>query len=218
MAILHYSDVPVARSIMQLIRAGSPLDLEFAQYIAYWSAFNSYYSALYRLSRFNNRPRVRCATGSGKRYTEKDMIWHAFCWFGHSLRIGIVDHPMPVTYFKDRRCMWNANPVLDAAGIHVNGVLSVRNAGRFNSRGLVDSYANRIDTAELARFCDVNYPDRSDAIVDHLSWQILNILYVIRCNIVHGEKMWSNGVGDELDVVRNALPILETIISSVIVP
>lgn len=218
MAVLHYSDVPVAEPIMQLIRSGSPLHPEFAQYIAYWSAFDCYYSALYLLPRFQNRPQVHCATGRRNGPNEADMIRHAFHWFGHSLRIDIIDHTRQVTFFKDRRCVWNGNPVLDATGMHANGVLSVRKAKIFHSRGRVDLYANCIDDAELIRFRDANILDRSDATVDHLSWQILNILYVIRCNIVHGAKMWSNGIGDELDVAQNALPILETIITNVIMP
>ncbi|NLE46405.1 MAG: hypothetical protein GX620_16945 [Chloroflexi bacterium] len=181
------AELPVAYSMVKLAKqTEEPLQA----YMCYWIAFNNIYNEIARRR-------------SSWFHYEKPRIAQARLAFTPELKHALIQDA-GVEYFVNRApSYWHAF-IESAEGTKPNGVLNVgttRGSSRVKWSGInVDLYQR--------------YPegDLSDVEVNMLVEEIVGVLYTVRNNLFHGDKQAYNE--NELEVVRNALPLLSIIVES----
>jgi hypothetical protein len=210
-------EVPVAQAMLVLAEEISLQPIQ--QYFCYWTAFNNIYTLL--AERRGCGPQVHKNKNSSVRYRtiggfqmadvgvvpESKKLDLAFAAFSQILKDALIQHKN-TSFFVYRRPVWRTTTFeFDKKGQRVNGVINM-------NRTTHSDYPvwTPIDTNMYEKYIESpNYGDSRDV----LSRQILDLLYTIRNNLVHGGKRYDD-VTDE-EVLFNALPLLKMIVLDFIV-
>ena len=210
---LHRLDIPVAISFLQLARKTVQ---PFQEFICYWTAFNNIYAVIADMKGVrptlqlgaNNQVRTGAANGVRiarvKVPTEKEQIGLAFDQFEDELKHSLIMHKA-ASFFVYRTPQWRGQDLKeDALGQRINGVLKV-------GRTVNAKYPSwsPIDTALYEKYMSGIQPAEAR---NALSKQILDVLYTVRNNLVHGSKAVDDA--NNRDVIENALPLLRMIVQS----
>lgn len=218
-ARLQFEDyeVPVASS---MVPAADKLIATKAHqlhvFTCYWAGFNSIYATV--AERAGRKPELRTkADGSVRMRTigsvvipevnavsEREQIDLAFDQFSDDLRSFLAGHDS-TRFFAYRTPAWGGFlRATDAKGQKINGVISV---GRtIDAANIVWS---PIETKEFEAF--VADPTRAD-LRDSLARQVLDVLYTVRNNTVHGGKRADDA--NDSEVLDKAVPLLAAIVKS----
>ncbi len=207
-------DLPIAYSMIEAARDKSNNEI-YEKYLYFWIAFNNIYTTLtfmdnvfptsYRKDVTGNilrsnvngiqMPQVRSAQ-------ESQDIDVAFNLFDDVLKHSLIIHPN-TKFFVNRTPKWlNQEISTDILGQEVNGVLKINKT--------IDRDNPVWSPIDKTRFRD--YILGNTAYRDILAHQILKLLYAIRCNLMHGGKRYDDA--NDIDVVKNAFPLLESIVIS----
>ena len=188
----------------------------FQKYIYYRTAFNNIYTtiayAANRSTTLKRRPDGSIDTrlnGSVQipkvqSVSEQEQIGLAFAEFDKIFRHQLVTHES-VEFFVNRTPLWYGIAIsTDAFGQRINGVLNVNYT-------VEEKYPvwSPIDVHSYSNYL-LNHKDHEAR--DLLARQIVDLLYTIRCNLLHGGKRFDDA-NDET-VVEKALPLLGMIVSA----
>lgn len=207
----HQVEVPVACSMIELAeRANHP----FQRYFSLWAAFNNIYTLVAQRNGVTVRPNLD-RTGrvrTEQRWTyifpsvctpkEHEQIIESVNALDVRVKDILISHPN-IRFFVERTPQGVASN-RDSRGQLINGVLNVTRT--VNPQSPVWSPINK---QAYERYIA---GDNSD--IDLLAEQIFFMLYTIRNNLVHGSK--NPGEENDLNVVRNALPLLELVVRAFI--
>lgn len=212
-------ELPVAYSMIAAAKRLRPSRNSyhpFQKYIYYWTAFNNIYTTIAysanRSTTLKKRPdgSIETRLNGGVQIpkvqvvSEQEQIGLAFAEFDNNLRHRLVTQ-QNVEFFVNRTPLWHGIAIsTDAWGQRINGVLNVNYTVEEKypvwSPIDVQSYNNYLMNSK-------DYQAR-----DLLARQIIELLYTIRCNLLHGGKRFDDA-NDET-VVENALPLLVMIVSA----
>lgn len=207
----HEVEVPVAISMLALAER---VDHPFQRYFCYWAAFNNIYTLVgerqglapsFELDRNQQRKNEQKWTYTFpkvKTPSEHSQILEAIKQTDIQTKHSLISHPN-IPFFVERLPQ-GVHSKFDAAGQEINGVLNVNRT--INSQSPVWSPINR---QEYEKFIGRDYSGQ-----DVLTEQIVFMLYAIRNNLLHGSK--SPGEENDVTVVENGLPLLETLVVSFI--
>jgi hypothetical protein len=206
---LHGFQIPVATSLLQLARTTNE---PFQEFICYWIAFNNIYAVV--ADNMGIKPRIITDNGKPK---FRDI---------HGIEMATVKAPQELAqitdetrhrliahnatrFFVHRTPRWRGRKLkLDAKGQQLNGVLNV-------SRTVNADYP-RWSPIEMALYEAYMAQSASPQARETLAKQIVDVLYAVRCNLVHGSK--SAGDENDAEVVCQALPLLKIIGDSFLMP
>jgi hypothetical protein len=217
--MLRQIEIPVAFS-MVAVAERLPDNEPLQKYMTYWIAFNSIYVTLAQYAgegpslRKNDNGTVRTRSVATVQMamvnapSEKRQMRVAVNRMGSELRRALVTHPS-TEFFVYREPEWRGRKIIiDGNGQRVNGVINV---GRtVNARYPVWS------PIEIDRYerCVKGDPAPDD--VDKLAQQIIDVLYTIRNNTMHGGKRAD--YENDREVVAKALPLLQMVVSNFLLP
>ena len=190
----------------------------FEQYFLYWTAFNNIYTTIAhreghrtQLKRSDDGSIVTTANGNVNIpevviVSEREQIRLAFQEFSDDLKHTLILHA-GTGYFVRRIPYWEGNQIeFDAFGQRVNGVINVdfTSDSQYPVWSPIDSqcyeeYLGNPDDEENRNF---------------LARQIIDLLFTVRRNFMHGGRRFDDA--NDNAVVKNALPMLELIVSSFI--
>jgi hypothetical protein len=210
------AEVPVAYSMLGLAQKTSNQEPQpFHQYIFCWTAFNNVYATLAEYAGLSPRLRKEkdgavtthreCGVDMPdvSAPTERDQIDVACDAMSDDLKDRLVNHEN-TRFFVYRTPSWRGNQInKDSRGQKLNGVLNV---GRtVSSEDPVWSPID-LETYESYAFSQ-GHRQR-----DELSRQVVNVLYTVRNNVVHGGKRADDG--NDREVLEKAIPLLTMIVES----
>lgn len=191
---------------------------QFAMYVYLWTAFNNIYTTIaftegqhVTLLRDRDGAIITRRNGSVdipkvRTVSEKDQLLTAFAEFDDELRHRLVDHPS-TGYFVERTPLWHGQSIShDARGQRLNGVINVN-----YTTDRENPIWSPVDIKAYERYL-ANQQD--SAARDQVAWQIVELLYTIRCNLVHGGKRADDA--NDIEVVERALPLLQIILNAFI--
>jgi hypothetical protein len=196
MMIFSEFEVPVAHSMIALVRRKSYSLPPFLTFACYWMAFNNVYVTIadYRRER----------DGVKKRAKERDQINLAFKELADELKDRLIKHPS-LKFFVTRIPRWRGSPVQHGADVREpNGVLKV---GPTEDKGI--PVLSPIDRAVYEQY--VNGQETAAA-RNSLAKQIVDLLYTVRNNIFHGGKRADDA--NDREVAEMALPLLKLIVEN----
>jgi len=212
-------DTPIAYS---MIEAANKLDPKrdwyhpFHRYFYFWVAFNNIYTIIAYTG--SKSPKLVLRQGIvvtepngnvnipkiNRVASERDEIDLAFEEFDNDLKHTLIVHPS-TDFFVNRSPFWQNHPVpTDVLGQRLNGVLNVNYT--VNTDYPVWS---PIDFQSYAQYLGNPGDDQARNL---LAKQIVEMLYTVRCNLMHGGKRHDDR--NDLSVVENALPLLQIIVST----
>jgi hypothetical protein len=215
-------EVPVAYSMVALAVGVPDNQYEpFQEYLCYWTAFNNIYATIAERVGLGARLSIN-ADGTPKTkldghlrveevqfYPEQKLIDCAFREFSNELKHNLIMSPY-TRFFVYRTPRWQGAPIeTDSWGQRLNGVLNV---GRTVSRQYPVWSPIKMDDYE--QYVAGNATDRTT--LDHLSRQILYVLYTVRNNLVHGGKRADDA--NDGQVVQEALPLLRLVVMDFLDP
>lgn len=210
-------EVPIAYSMISVNQATDSLQTEehpFSQFFCYWTAFNNIYTTIAgensRRNRLKKQPDGTIETrlnGSVKIprviiLNERERIDLAFAQFNYSLHHKLITHPS-TKFFVERIPRWHGQRIeFDAEGQRVNGGINI-------DYTVDEDYPvwSPIDIPAYELYLQNHNDIEAQSL---LARQILELLYTIRCNLLHGGKRRDDAT--DIEVVNNALPLLETIV------
>jgi len=209
--------LPVASSMLENAarirprRDGGEL---FQRYYLYWTAFNNIYTVIagrkglqFRIKKQDNGSIITFPNGNVnipavETISEKKQIHLVIPEMETEFKHALILHES-TRYFVNRIPFWQGRQVeSDAFGQRLNGVINVKYTS--DSRYPIWS---PIDVKYYREYLEK--PDDDDK-RDFLTGQVLDLLYTVRNNLMHGGKALDDS--NDLDVMRNALPLLELIV------
>lgn len=205
-------EIPIAVSMKKLAVKGNH---PFQKYFCYWIAFNNIYSLIGEKKGRNVRLDTDKVNGNPKMYeiwsykfpkvnipSERKLIKKAINELSNETKHNLISHPNTKIFVE--RLPVGVEDQYDSQGQFINGVLNV-------TRTINGSFPvwSPIDKCAYDRYVSGDSSDR-----DILAEQIVIMLYVIRNNLVHGSKNPTEA--NDIDVVKNATPLLEIIVQSFI--
>jgi hypothetical protein len=215
--LLQPYEVPVAFSLVSWIQDHTPhFPHPIARFACYWAAFNNIYVTI--ADRRGLRPRFRTERdGSIRRRVdgvvsvpivdpvgERKQLEAAFDEFTEQLKHQLIVHPN-TAFFVYRTPRWKDHAISrDGNGHGLNGVLNVG-----HTLNVQQPVWSPVDTQTYERYLRDKVTGR-----DALAKQLLFLLYTVRNNAFHGGKRVDDSYDG--DVLDNALPILETIVNSLV--
>lgn len=219
--ILREYEAPVAYSMVELASQFS-VDSTHAisKYVCLWTAFNSIYVSLAEragrmatlvmnaegLPQTRAFGRLKMPTVAG--VTERELLRIAFGCFAAPTKTALLESES-TKFFADRIPNWRGCPIeRDAWGQRLNGVINV---GYTTCRDY--PVWAPIDVAEYGRYLE---GCKEEEPIDLLSCQILEVLYTVRNNTLHGGKRADDA--NDLEVVGRATPLLEIVVSAFLEP
>ena len=212
-------DMPVAASMVELAkraaRTGGPLH-PFQEYMCYWTAFNNIYATVtYMLghaTELTSNPDgsiVMRTVGGLEQATfkkppdERRQIQYAVNQFDDDLVRRLLKH-RSTGFFVYRAPKWKENVIRhDILRQRLNGVINVNYT-------VSKAYPiwTHIDTQKYERYIAGN---TSRALRLSLTKQVVAVLYTVRNNLYHGGKRADDA--NDIEVVENALPLLQMIVA-----
>lgn len=208
---------PVASGMMRL--AGRSTLKYFSKYMCLWSAYNNIYQYLSDqdgsrselLKDSNNKLRTKEINGylmpMVKTDSETDLILRAINKLDPDQIKEWLELP-EVSFFGNRtpegvkgECHPEKAGCFDTFGQRINGVL--------NRTRTVDPWYPVYAPIDMEKYESFLNGDLTD--IDLLSKQLVMLLYTVRNNLMHGNKMVSSD--NDSEVVRMACPILEHLLS-----
>ena len=217
--IFQRHELPIAYSMIATAGRIKPRrdgSHSFQQYFLYWTAFNNIYTTIAHrkgrrtlVKRNDDGSVVTIANGNVKIpevevVSEREQIQLAIQEFDEDLKRKLIDHA-GTKYFLGRIPYWGGQKIeQDAFGQKLNGVINV------------DYTTDRqypvwspIDFQTYEEY--LANPD-DEGMRDLLLRQIVDLLYTVRCNLMHGSKKFDDA--NDISVIENALPMLELIVTS----
>lgn len=214
---MSLADFPVASGMMRL--AGRSTRKYFSKYMCLWSAFNNIYQYLSDQDGFgsellydsNNKLRTKEINGylmpMVKTDSETDLILRAINKLDPEQIKEWLELP-EVSFFVHRtpegvqgECHPEKAGCFDTNGQRINGVLNRTRT----VNPLYPVYAP-IDMEKYESFLNGDLAN-----IDLLSSQLVMLLYTVRNNLMHGNKMVSSD--NDREVVHNTYPVLEKLLS-----
>ncbi len=214
---MSLADFPVAFGMMCL--AGRSTRKYFNKYMCLWSAFNNIYQYLSDQDGFgsellydsNNKLRTKEINGylmpMVKTDSETDLILHAINKLDPEQIKEWLELP-EVSFFVNRtpegvkgECHPEKAGCFDTNGQRINGVL--------NRTRTVDPLYPVYAPVDMEKYESFLNGDPTN--LEILSKQLVMLLYTVRNNLMHGNKMVSSD--NDSEVVRMACPILEYLLS-----
>ena len=210
-------EVPVAYSMVRLakqLEKSTPHPVHLLT--CYWVAFNNVYVTI--ADRSGVRPALNVRKDGTlrtevigtvtlpkvNRVTERTQLDLAYGQFSETLKRTLVEHPSTL-FFAKRIPRWRGNPLpVDGNGQRLNGVLSVGNT--------VDAMNPVWAPIDVQMFKDYHSGATDATRLDPLARQVLNLVYTVRNNTVHGAK--SSDDANDVEVLERALPLLVMIVAS----
>jgi len=194
-------------------RDGSHL---FQLYFLFWAAFNNIYTTIAhikgirtQIKKNNDGSVVTIANGNVNIpevvcVTEKEQIYRSLEEFEDDLKDTLIHHK-GTEYFVNRIPYWQGKPIeYDVVGQRVNGVLNINYT--------VDRQYPVWSPIDLEYYQEYLENPQEVKNRDFLCRQILDLLYTVRNNFMHGSKEFDDAI--DLKVIENALPMLELIVMS----
>ena len=217
--IFQRYELPIAYSMIAAARRIRPRrdgNHPFEQYFLFWTAFNNIYTTIAhskgrrtKLKENEDGSIVTIANGNVNIpevviVSEREQIRLAFQEFDDDLKRTLILHK-GTEYFVGRIPSWQGIKIeFDAFGQRVNGVINVN----YTSDSQYPVWSP-IDFQLFEEYLE--NPDNEDN-KDFLARQIVDLLYTIRNNLMHGGKRFDDA--NDIAVVENALPMLELIVTS----
>lgn len=215
--ILYNYEVPVAYSMVALAGRPSHFAFEpFLKFVCYWTAFNNIYVTV--ADRRGRRASLRRSQDGSPRtrivgdvrvpqvvpVSEREQIDLVFDEFSEDLKHTLVKHTSS-RFFTYRTPRWGRYEIkFDASGQRLNGVINV--GYTVDSSYPVWSPINRGQYESYIQG-DQNVKSRNA-----LAKQILNLLYTVRNNTLHGGKRADDA--NDHEVVEQALPLLALVVDA----
>lgn len=205
----HEIEIPVAVSMLSL---ADRIDHPFQRYFCYWAAFNNIYTlvaerrgltASFALDRNRQRKTEQKWTYTFPKVnvpSEHAQISEAITQLDSQTKHSLISHPN-IPFFVERQPQ-GVHSKFDATGQEINGVLNVNRT--VNPQAPIWSPINR---QEYQKFISGDHSGQ-----DILTEQIVFMMYAIRNNLLHGSK--SPGEENDMNVVENALPLLELLVTA----
>ena len=217
--IFQRYDLPIAYSMIAAARRIRPRrdgNHPFEQYFLFWTAFNNIYTTIAhskgrrtKIKENEDGSIVTIANGNVNIpevviVSEREQIRLAFQEFDDDLKRTLILHE-GTEYFVGRIPSWQGIKIeFDAFGQRVNGVINVN----YTSDSQYPVWSP-IDFQLYEEYLE--NPDNEEN-RDFLAKQIVDLLYTIRINFMHGSKRFDDA--NDIAVVENALPMLELIVTS----
>ncbi len=189
----------------------------FEQYFLYWTAFNNIYTTIAhregcrtQIKENDDGSIVTIANGNVNIpevviVSEREQIRFVYQEFVEDLKHALILHE-GTEYFVGRIPYWQGIQIeYDAFGQRVNGVINVD----YTSDSQYPVWSP-IDFQHYKEYLE--NPDNEEN-RNFLARQIVDLLYTIRNNLMHGGKKRFDDAND-ITVVENALPMLELIVTS----
>lgn len=209
---IAYSMIAAARRIRPRRDGRHP----FEQYFLFWTAFNNIYTTIAhregrrtQIKENDDGSIVTIANGNVNIpevviVSEREQIRLAFQEFVDDLKHTLILHE-GTAYFVGRIPFWQGIQIeYDAFGQRVNGVINVN----YTSDSQYPVWSP-IDFQHYEEYLE-NPNDEENR--NFLARQIVDLLYTIRKNLMHGGKRFDDA--NDITVVENALPMLELIVTS----
>jgi len=188
----------------------------FEQYFLFWTAFNNIYTTIAhrkgrrtQIKENDDGSVVTIANGNVNIpevviVSEREQIRLAFQEFVDDLKHTLILHE-GTEYFVGRIPSWQGIQIeYDAFGQRVNGVINVN----YTSDGQYPVWSP-IDFQHYEEYLENPNNEENR---NFLARQIVDLLYTIRKNLMHGGKRFDDA--NDITVVENALPMLELIVTS----
>lgn len=189
----------------------------FQQYFLFWTAFNNIYTTIaygkglrIQLKENEDGSIVRIANGNVKipeviPVSEREQIHLALQEFDHDLKHTLILH-QGTKYFVGRIPYWQGKPIeYDALGQKINGVINVNHT--------IDSQYPVWSPIDFQHYEEYLEDRDNEENRNFLAGQILDLLYTIRRNLMHGGKKKFDDAND-IKVVEHALSMLELIVTA----
>jgi PHD/YefM family antitoxin component YafN of YafNO toxin-antitoxin module len=209
---MAYSMIAAARRIRPRRDGRHPFD----QYFLFWTAFTNIYTTIAHRKGHTTQIKVNddgsivtIANGNVNIpevviVSEREQIRLAFQEFGDELKHTLILHE-GTKYFVGRIPFWQGVQIeFDAFGQRVNGIINVNYTS--DSQHPVWS---PIDFQYYEEYLE--NPDHEEY-RNFLARQIVDLLYTVRLNLMHFGKNFDDA--NDISVVKNALPMLELIVTS----
>ena len=207
-----YSMIEAARRIRPRRDGGH----SFQQYFLFWTAFNNIYTTIAhrkglrtQIKKNEDGSVVIIPNGSVNipdvvPVSEREQIRLTVGEFGDDLKHRLIFHK-GTEYFVSRIPAWQGKQIeYDAFGQRVNGVINVN----YTTEAQYPVWS----PIDIQRYEDcLENPDDGEN-RNFLAGQIVDLLYTIRDNLMHGSKKFDDA--NDIKVVENALPMLETIVNA----
>jgi hypothetical protein len=219
--IFNKYELPIADSMIAAARRIRPRRdgrHPFEQYFLFWTAFNNIYTTIshgkgfiIQLKENDDGSIVTIANGNVNIpdviiVSEEEQIKSAFEEFTDDLKHSLILHE-GTKFFVDRIPFWEGVQIkVDSFGQRVNGVIKINQT--CNSDYPVWS---PIDTKYYEDYLD---NPENEGVRDLLARQIVEMLYTVRNNFMYAGKKLDDA--NNIDVVKNALPMLELIVMAFI--
>jgi len=217
--IFQRYEIPIAYTMIAAARRIRPRRdgrHPFEQYFLFWTAFNNIYTTIADSKGRRTHIKVNddgsiatIANGNVNipevvLVSEREQIRLAFQEFDDDLKHTLILHA-GTKYFVGRIPYWGGTQIeYDAFGQKVNGVINV----------------NYTSDSQYPVWSPIDFQHYEEYLENHnneenrnfLTRQIVDLLYTIRKNIMHGGKRFDDA--NDNTVVENALPMLELIVMS----
>lgn len=213
-------ELPIAYSMIESARRIRPRrdgSHPFQQYFLFWTAFNNIYTTIaygkglrIQLKENEDGSIVRIANGNVKipeviPVSEREQIHLALQEFDHDLKHTLILH-QGTKYFVGRIPYWQGKPIeYDALGQKINGVINVNHT--------IDSQYPVWSPIDFQHYEEYLEDRDNEENRNFLAGQILDLLYTIRRNLMHGGKKKFDDAND-IKVVEHALSMLELIVTA----
>lgn len=213
-------ELPIAYSMIESARRIRPRrdgSHPFQQYFLFWTAFNNIYTTIaygkglrIQLKENEDGSIVRIANGNVKipeviPVSEREQIHLALQEFDHDLKHTLILH-QGTKYFAGRIPYWQGKPIeYDALGQKINGVINVNHT--------IDSQYPVWSPIDFQHYEEYLEDPDNEENRNFLARQILDLLYTIRRNLMHGGKKKFDDAND-IKVVEHALSMLELIVTA----
>ena len=217
--IFQRYELPIAYSMIAAARRIRPRrdgNHPFEQYFLFWTAFNNIYTAIAhregcrtQIKEDDRGTIVTVANGNVNipevvLVSEREQLHLALQEFDHDLKHTLILH-QGTEYFVRRIPFWQGIKIeYDAFGQRVNGVINVNDTS--------DSQYPVWSPIDFQYYEDYLANPDNDENRNFLARQIVDLLYTVRNNIMHGGKKFDDA--NDISVVENALPMLELIVAS----
>lgn len=214
---LRKHEIPIAYSMIETARRirprrdGSHL---FQQYFLYWTAFNNIYTTIahrkgirIKIKKNDDGSIITIANGHVNvpevvLVSEKDQIHLALQEFDNDLIHTLICHK-GTEYFINRFPYWQGKQIkYDALGQKVNGAINISYTS--------DSQYPIWSPIDIQYYKEYLENPNNTENRDFLAGQILDLLYTVRNNFMHGSKEFDDS--NDIKVIENALPMLELIV------
>jgi hypothetical protein len=210
---LSSEDVPVAYSMMRVVRESSLDDFPFDKYCCCWMAFNNIYAKLSEGSSFapqltgkKHSPIGGVVVPKVNNGSEQNQIRIAVRGLPSQVKHWLIDSKH-MKFFVDRTPkLGGESKPIDPCGQRLNGVLNIGHT--LATRQLIwqpidgDGYRQYKEEGQNEQLCE------------SLTHQIVMVLYTVRNNLFHGGKIREDENDEE--VIRHALCLLMSIIDAYI--